>query len=32
MVATFERAFRIDQNVGDVLDVTDFVFAATDLE
>ena len=32
MVAAFERAFGIDENVGDVLDIADFVGAATDLE
>ncbi len=32
MVALVERAFRIDQNVGDVLHVTDFPFAAPHLQ
>jgi hypothetical protein len=32
MVAPLERAFRIDQDVGDVLDVADFLGAAADLE
>src|SRR4051812_38331569 len=32
MVAPLERAFRVDENVGDVLDVADFLRAATNLE
>src|SRR3546814_19132568 len=32
VIAAFERAFRIYQDVGDVLDVADFVGAAANLE
>jgi len=32
MVPHFQRAFGIDQDVGDVLDVADLPFAPTDLE
>ena len=32
MVAALKRAFRIDQHVGDILDVADFPFAAANLE
>ena len=32
MIAPLERAFRIDQDVGDVLDVADLPLAAADLE
>ena len=32
VVAALQRAFRIDQHVGDVLDVADFPFAAAHLE
>jgi hypothetical protein len=32
MVAPFERAFGIDQDIGDVLDVADLLDAAADLE
>jgi hypothetical protein len=32
VVSSFEGAFGIDEHVGDILDVTDFPFAAPDLE
>ena len=32
MVAAVQRPFRIDQDIGDVLDIADFVIAAADLE
>ena len=32
MVAAFERSLRIDQDIGDVLDVPDFPFAASDFK
>ena len=32
MIAPLERAFGVDQHVGDVLDVADFPLAAADLE
>ena len=32
MIAPFERSFRIDQDVGDILDVADLPFAATDFQ
>ena len=32
MVAALKRAFRIDQHVGDVLDVADFPLAAANLK
>ena len=32
VIAPLQRAFGIDQDVGDVLDVADFPFAAADLE
>src|SRR3546814_14106900 len=32
MIAPLERTFRVDKDVGDVLNVADFVFAAADFE
>ncbi|MCY1168247.1 hypothetical protein D9M73_82350 [compost metagenome] len=32
MVAAFERPFRVDQDIGDILDVADLVLAAADLQ